>query len=333
MSLVRCEHCGSPVSSKRLQRHIARVHRAAREVKRRPLVAAATMDRAMRLLELSAGAGLVFLKKIEATCTPEADVTYNIGVALLRLDRPEEAVMYFEKTLVLEKEHELARADLEMTKKALKVFSRENTEKDLEEMGGIANTARDAQFFELALRLGNAMLKVDTKKAGSLNDLGLTYQKQEKYDKAIEFYKSALEVERDMFEALSNKAICMLITNRQDESYALYSRCVQLRPDFLQGWYHLGLISLDRMKYGQAADFFDRAIALNDEYYLAWIAKYEVLNRLGKYGEAEECILKAMEINPGYVTEGLLHRRGSGRSVYTTGMRAKEESGQADRRA
>jgi tetratricopeptide (TPR) repeat protein len=291
-----------------------------KRIEKRRTVPESCLLKAMRLFEYSPKKGFKFLRKLELTYAPSVDVYYNMGVALLRLNKLEEAARYFEKTLQLKADYEDARENLELIDRARNILSRKCTEGDLEEMGTLANYARDAELFALAIRIGNVMVEVDTKKVGALNDLGLTFQAQKEFGEAIKYYDKALEIEPDMFEALSNKALCMMQTDRLDEAYRLYKRTIELSPDFLQGWYHLGYINIKRINYAEALDYLDKAIELNDEYYLAWFAKHDLLTKMNRTEEAKQCLNKAIELNPEYAAQLAL---GEGEKAHTTNMHAK----------
>jgi tetratricopeptide (TPR) repeat protein len=302
---------------RKLQKHIERVHALA---KKRGTVPESRLLKAMRLLTYSPEKGFKFLQRLEVTYSPNADVYYNMGVALLRLNKLEVAARYFEKTLQLEADHKCARENLDLIVRTKTILNKKHTEADLEEMGTLANYAREGELFDLAKKIGDIMVDVDKEKTGALNDLGLTFQAQKEFDEAIKYYDKALEIEPDMFEALSNKAFCMMITNRYDEAYRLYKRSIELRIDFLQGWYHLGYINIERGNYAEALNCLDKALELNDEYYLAWFAKYELLTKMKRTEEAERCLNKATELNFEFAAQLAL---GEGEKVHTTNMHAK----------
>ncbi len=288
--------------------------------KKRQKVPESLLLKAMRLLTYSPKKGLKFLHRLELTYAPNIDVYYNMGVVLLRLNKLEEAARYFEKTLQLKADYEDAQENLGLILRIRTIFNRKNTETDLEEMGTLADYAREGELFELAKIIGALMVDVDKEKIRSLNDLGLTFQAQKKFDEAIKYYDKALEIKPDMFEALANKAFCMILTDRFDEAYRLYEKSIELKNDFLQGWYHLGYINIKRGNYFEALNCLDKAIELNDEYYLAWFAKYNLLTKMNRTEEAERCLKKATELNVEYVAQLAL---GEGKSVHTTNMHSK----------
>ena len=288
--------------------------------KKRGKVPESLLLKALRLLTISPKKGLNFLHTLELTYAPNVLVYFNMGVVLLRLNKLEEAARYFEKTLQLKADYEDARQNLGLIVRTMTILNKKNTETDLEEMGTLADYAREAELFELAKIIGTLMVDVDKEKMRSLNDLGLTFQAQKKFNKAIKYYDIALEIKPDMFEALGNKAYCMMLTDRFDEAYKLYEKSIEVKNDFLQGWYHLGYINIKRENYPEALKCLDKAIELNDEYYLAWFAKYDLLTKMNRKKEAERCLNKATELNVEYAVQ---HALGEGKKTHTTNMHSK----------
>ena len=188
-------------------------------------------------------------------------------------------------------------------------------------MGNLLSAATDSGFFDLAIRIGDVMVSID-KGPGALNDLGLTFYHKQEFDKALECYDKALEIDPNMHQAISNKAFCLMLTNKLGEAYTLYKRVVELSPDFLQGWYHLGYISINKKNYVEALSYLDKAIELNDEYYLAWFAKYHALMQLKRTDEADRCLKKAVDLNPEYAAQ-LAEGNWNKIPIQTTNMHAK----------
>ena len=302
---------------KKLQKHNEKVHTLA---EKRVQVPGSRLLKAMRLLAYSPKKGLKFLHRLELTYSPNVDVYYNMGIVLLRLNKLEDAAEYFEKTLQLEADYEDARQNLDLLMRIKIILNKKHVEADLEELGTLADYAREGELFDLAKQICEVMVDVDTEKVGALNDSGLTFQAQKKFEEAMKYYDKALEIEPDMFEALSNKAFCLMITKRNDEAYRHYKRSIELRNDFLQGWYHLGLINIERGNYAEALDCLDKAIELNDEYYLAWFAKYTLFTKMKRTVEADHCLDKAMELNFEYTVQLAL---GEDEKTHTTNMHAK----------
>src|SRR3990170_5948486 len=113
-----------------LQKHMKKVHAG---FEKRRIIPESCMLKAMRLLEYSPKKGFKFLRKLELTYAPNVDAYYNMGVALLRLNKLEEAAKYFEKTLHLKADYEDARENLGLIVRIRTILNKKNTETDLEE--------------------------------------------------------------------------------------------------------------------------------------------------------------------------------------------------------
>jgi tetratricopeptide (TPR) repeat protein len=311
-----CRYCGESIPRKRLKSHIKKLHAG---IRARGIISESQLLKTMQVLKHNPKKGFELLKKLELTYPANADICYNLGVALLRQDRLEEAQEYFEKTLKIDEDIEYAKDNLDFTKRVREILAKECTGKDLEEMGALLISATDTGFFDLATRIGNLMVDID-KGPGALNDLGLTFQHQQKIDKAIECYDKALRINPNMPNAISNKAFCLMITNRLNEAYSLYKRLIVLKPEFLQGWYHMGIINIEKKEYEEALPYLDKAIELNDHYYLAYVAKYEALRNLKRTDEANLCWDKAVELNPDYAMQLAL---GKTNEVHMSHMHSK----------
>jgi tetratricopeptide (TPR) repeat protein len=272
-------------------------------------------------LDLSPEKGIKLLRSLARRYGPNVDVYYNTGVTLVRLGELEKAASCFEDILKLEPDNSDALRSLDLTRRTIRILkgNEKFATSDLEWMGGAANAARNSDIFQIALRIGEKMVEADPG-VGALNDLGLTHQCMGEYDKAIECFDRALQIEPDMPEALSQKALCLMIKNRLDEASVLYSKVVQLKPDFPQGWYNLGIISIRKNNYDEAITLLDKAIGLNDEYYMAWFAKCQALRGLNRMEDAAECLKRAIAINPEYVAASL---SGKGIDRHTSNIRAK----------
>jgi tetratricopeptide (TPR) repeat protein len=249
---------------------------------------------------------------------------YNVGITFLRVGEPEQAVSCFEDSLKLEPHNNDALKSLDLARKVIRILNGNEkfTTLNLDWMGSVANTARNNGMFEIALKVGEKMVQIDTTGGGALSDLGVTYRRMGNYEKAIECFDRALQIQPDMPEALSAKALCLMSDGKFDEATALYSKTLETKPDFIQGWYNLGVISMRKADYRKAIEFLDKAIGLNDDYYMAWFAKSQALKALDRTREAEECLKVAIELNPDYVRASL---SGEGMGTHTSNIRAREK--------
>lgn len=97
-----------------------------------------------------------------------------------------------------------------------------------------------------------------------LNEIGMNYDSDHEFDKAIEYYDMILERDSFYIDALNNKA------------KALY------QMEF----------------YDEAIEYFDKALSINPNFVIALTGKGTVLNDLGHYDEAMILFDKALRIDP-----------------------------------
>lgn len=86
----------------------------------------------------------------------------------------------------------------------------------------------------------NKAIELNTERVGSVVNLGIIYNKQQKYSLAIETYKKAIEIESDNHQAWYNLGITYRNQKQYDLSIKAYQRAVEIKPDYYQAWYNLG---------------------------------------------------------------------------------------------
>ena len=137
--------------------------------------------------------------------------------------------------------------------------------------------------------------------SASSNDLleeGKTYYNNGEYDKAIEIFKKAVELnpnDDDSWRWLGNSY------NRNgqiEEAIKYYLKAAELNPDDSRNWYNLGYSYINNEQYQEAIEPLLKAIELNpddsDSWYLLGVSYY----KNGEYQKAIEPLLKATELNP-----------------------------------
>lgn len=86
----------------------------------------------------------------------------------------------------------------------------------------------------------NKAIELNTERVGSVVNLGIIYNKQQKYSLAIETYKKVIEIESDNHQAWYNLGITYRNQKQYDLSIKAYQRAVEIKPDYYQAWYNLG---------------------------------------------------------------------------------------------
>ena len=165
----------------------------------------------------------------------DAEAQSNLGAALRRVGRFDEAVTCLRRALEL-------RPDLPEVWNNLG-----NAERDL------GRPAAALEAFGHALRLKPDLAKAHNNRGNALLDLG-------KLDDAIASYRRALEIDARYAEARSNLGSALRLTGRADEAESQCRQALAIDPDDASANILLAHLSSDRGDFAQARTLFERAI-------------------------------------------------------------------------
>ena len=167
------------------------------------------------------------------------------------------------------------------------------------------------------------------------NCQGLALDGLQEYDKAIEAYDRAIELQPDFFEAWNNRGEAYVDTNQPDRAKTNFERAIQLnqeksyvpwnnlgklhfrqeeyqqaieayrqatkiKEDYIPALIGLGNAQKSEKLYYEALDSYDKAIAVNRNSYEAWFGKGLVQESLRQYREAVRSYERAISIRPNW---------------------------------
>ncbi|HXW26236.1 MAG TPA: tetratricopeptide repeat protein, partial [Xanthobacteraceae bacterium] len=137
----------------------------------------------------------------------DAEAHYNLGIALVSLERLDEAIRRYRRAIALKPDHAKAYSNLGA---ALRVRGR------LDEAEAACRQA-------LAINPGAA--------SAHLN-LGTVFASRDRLDQAVDSFRRASELKPDMAEAFLNLGLALHNQGRFEEALAQYRRASALRPDY-----------------------------------------------------------------------------------------------------
>ncbi len=94
------------------------------------------------------------------------------------------------------------------------------------------------------------------------NNLGWAWFNKGEYDKAVESYRTALELDPSYAVASNNLGLALERLDRLDEAEAAFRRAASNMPGFVDAYYNLGLILLKKKDKAGAAEAFQAVIDL-----------------------------------------------------------------------
>ncbi len=159
---------------------------------------------------------------------------------------------------------------------------------------------RQAGYFKNSLILFERAVLVNPDNWLALNNLGITYNKMEKPQEAIECFQKALLKKPVFVEALNNLAGTFVKTGRLKEALSHYHKAIEVMPGFSGTYYNLAVAQEASGRLKEAEKNYETALKINPQ-------DAEALNNLGvlqdkseRTDEGIENIKKALEIRPGY---------------------------------
>jgi len=127
---------------------------------------------------------------------------------------------------------------------------------------------------------------------------GIFLMHTDRFEEAVEFFKSFVDSDPSDVEAWYKLAVAYLGAGRLDEGRASAERAVELKPDDPELLDLLGgILSLKNDDEG-ALEYFDRAIEAKPDHVRGWISKVMTLRNLDRIEEAKEAYRQGVEQAP-----------------------------------
>lgn len=122
--------------------------------------------------------------------------------------------------------------------------------------------------------------------------------KQGRYDEALKYFDSALELNAEDVWAWIRRGDALAKLQRYNEALKSYDKAIEISPKEGVFWYGRGEVLSEIERFKEALESYNNAIKLNPKWYLPWIGKGGTLSELGKFKEALESYNKATEAAP-----------------------------------
>jgi tetratricopeptide (TPR) repeat protein len=130
------------------------------------------------------------------------------------------------------------------------------------------------------------------------HNLGNLYSQLGETEKAVEFYRAALEVDDLFLPAKMNLAVIYNSLGRNDEAETLLREILEVYPEQGQAAYSLGLLLAEMNRLDEAVVFLARAAAAQPERARAHYNLGLALQALGRIGQAEIALERAAALEP-----------------------------------
>ena len=218
---------------------------------------------------------LVAIQKAVALTPADAEVHYNLALALQKLDRLEEAEASYRQAVAMKPDYAEAHNNLG------------STLKELGRLEGAEESYRQA----IAMRPDYAE---------ALSNLGATLQLLGRLDEAEASYRQAVAMKPGYAEAHNNLGSALKELGRLGEAEASVTQAISLKPDFAKAHNNLGAALQELGRIEEAEASLRQAIALKTDYAEAHSNLGVTLQELGRLEESEASLRQAIALKSDY---------------------------------
>lgn len=150
---------------------------------------------------------------------------------------------------------------------------------------------------DASLEYANSQLAKNSADVANFVYRGLVYFERQEYWNAQADFKTALEMEPNLSEAVFNLALTQEKLNRPKDALKTYDKYLQLQPNSELGYYNRGNLKLQQKKYKDAIKDFRRTLEIEERFADAHNQIALAYFRQKKYQDALTEIRKAAEVN------------------------------------
>jgi tetratricopeptide (TPR) repeat protein len=208
-----------------------------------------------------------------ALAPDRVSILTNLSAVLLKLDCPDEAKNYADRSIELEPDNAEGRLNL-------------------------AGALHKLHHLDMALANYDDALAINPLYSEAWSSRGNTLNELKRHDEALASYDEAIHLRPDYAEAWYNRGNVLSELKRHDEALASYDEAIHLRPDYAEAWYNRGNVLSELKRHDEALASYDEAIHLRPDYAEAWYNRGGTLNTLQRYQDALASTDHALSIRP-----------------------------------
>jgi tetratricopeptide (TPR) repeat protein len=133
-----------------------------------------------------------------------------------------------------------------------------------------------------------------------LNNAGVNYTREKKYEEADKVFSSILRAYPNQPDIWYNKGLVDADLGRHEDAVAAFSNATALKPEDSEAWYQKASSLYYLKRYDEAVDACNRSLALKPGNPYAWYNLGIALTELKRFNESINAYDKALSIKPDY---------------------------------
>jgi len=135
--------------------------------------------------------------------------------------------------------------------------------------------------------------------AKKLNNAGVMNYHNGQYEKALEMFGKAIEIDKGFTEAYNNIGLTYTEMNDEEKATEAFKKAIELKPELGATYNNLGYVFYRMGSYQEAIEMYNEAIGRSKDNSSAWTNLGNAYYKLDRIEEALDSWNKALEIDPG----------------------------------
>ena len=247
----------------------------------------------------------------------EAEVYNNRGIAHIKQDKLEQAIVSFSKAIELDPDYvnaycnrgavyyykgEYEKAIIDYNK-AIELNQRHVITYNNR---GVAYDNKDEQ--EKAIGDFTRAIEIKSDYADAYNNRGNAYGNKGEYDRAITDYTKAIELNSEFANAYHNRGNAYGNKGEYDRAITDYTKAIELNSEFANAYHNRGVVYYSKNDFNQAIKDYTKAIELKSHDASAYYNRSIVYAKKDNFDLAIQDSTRAIELNPNFAEA--YHNRG-----------------------
>ncbi len=137
-----------------------------------------------------------------------------------------------------------------------------------------------------------------TSEARRINNAGVLSYHNGQYEKALEMFRKAVEIDPVMTEAYNNLGLTYTEMNEPKLATEAFKKAIEIEPELAAAYNNLGFVFYRLGSYSEAIEMYNEAIGRNKDNAAAYTNLGNAYYKMKRVDEAIEAWKKALEIDP-----------------------------------
>ncbi len=158
--------------------------------------------------------------------------------------------------------------------------------------------ADNLKLYDKAIEYYQKAININPKYVEAYNNMGIIYSKQGNDNKALEMYEKAISINPEHASTYANMGAAYNNKGDFDKAIKLYGKAININPSDAESYYNMGLAYDHKGNYDKAIGLYEKAISFNPKDDTAYNNMGVIYGEQVNYDKAIEMFKKAININP-----------------------------------